>query len=610
MRKWVVVVIIVAVGIWLWPSSEQESIKRRADSAALRTTAFGPVKGGQDIHDTFAWLGVPFAAPPVAGLRWRAPRPPIPWSAPREAINFREPCTQLAGPLDGTLEEGPVVGNEDCLYLNIWSPRSHSESNSDALPVMVWIHGGGNSVGTANTYSGALLAAEGQVVVVTINYRLGVLGWMSHPALRTPDRDLLDASGNYGNLDMIAALQWVKNNIGHFGGAADNVTIFGESAGGLNVYTLIASPMANGLFHKAISQSGMVSTTPQWRAENFADDENPGHALSSREWLSGQLQYAGRAQDAKAAQAMQLLMTDEDVQEFMYSRSALQILQGLSGGAGMYFAPNSLRDGTVLPKETLFTLFDNPELYNNVPLITGTNRDEVKLFMAQDPVFVERRFGLLPRIRDLDAFNSTAAYGSDNWKALAVDESAARITDRGGKPVYAYRWDWDEGGKNFLVDFSTLLGASHGLEVPFVFGNFEGAIGVPGLYTEENIPGRDILASQMRSYWTQFAHTGAPGKGRRGDLHLWQPWGFSENNLMLLDTPSGGGLRMVEEPMTIAMLKERVARDKSITDLRERCSLYVEMFLLPNSGDDTWDEESYTALGCGLFEPWSLENRG
>ncbi|MCP4827586.1 MAG: carboxylesterase family protein, partial [Proteobacteria bacterium] len=219
-------------------------------------------------------------------------------------------------------------------------------------------------------------------------------------------------------------------------------------------------------------------------------------------------------------------------------------------------------------------------------------------------------FGLLPRIKDLDAFNSTAAYGSDNWKALAVDEAATRITDRGGKSVYAYRWDWDEGGKNFLVDFSTLLGASHGLEVPFIFGNFDGAIGVPGLYTDENIQGRDILAAQMRSYWTQFAHTGEPGKGRSGKQPLWLPWGASENNLMLLDSPSGGGLRMVDEPMTIAMLKERVAEDNNIPDLRERCSLYVEMFLLQNSGDDTWDEESYEAMGCGIYEPWSLESRG
>ena len=136
------------------------------------------------------------------------------------------------------------------------------------------------------------------------------------------------------------------------------------------------------------------------------------------------------------------------------------------------------------------------------------------------------------------------------------------------------------------------------------------AVLVAHYYTDENIQGRDILAAQMRSYWTQFAHTGEPGKGRSGTQPLWLPWGVSENNLMLLDSPSGGGLRMVDEPMTIAMLKERVAQDNNIPDLRERCSLYVEMFLLQNSGDDTWDEESYEAMGCGIYEPWSLESRG
>jgi para-nitrobenzyl esterase len=174
-------------------------------------------------------------------------------------------------------------------------------------------------------------------------------------------------------------------------------------------------------------------------------------------------------------------------------------------------------------------------------------------------------------------------------------------------PVYAYRWDWDEGGKSFIVDYSELLGAGHGLEVPYLFHDFEGSITAPGLYNDENIPARDLLAAQMRSYWSEFARTGSPGRGRDGDLPEWKHWTTFFPNLMLLDTRADGGLRMVKEPMTVAMLKKRLAEDPHIPDLRTRCALHVELFLHANHGDDVWDKRDYEALGCTEFDPWSLE---
>jgi para-nitrobenzyl esterase len=597
-----------AVTAFFWPASLREPAPRIADPLTERETTSGRVVGSSDADDTYAWLGIPFATPPLGDLRWRAPHPAKPWQDVREAIAFRNPCVQLSGPLDGLPDDsGAVVGSEDCLYLNVWSPRAHSSADAKKLPVMFWIHGGGNTIGTANTYPANGLAGGEDVVVVTLNYRLGFFGWMSHPALRTAERDALDASGNYANLDMIAALKWVRDNIANFGGDPGNVTIFGESAGGRNVYALLASPLARGLFHRAIAQSGSVSTTPRWRAENFHDDPQPGHKLSSREWLALQLQNAGRAKDHESAKAMQLLMSDEDIRNFMYSRSAQQILQGISGGAGMYSAPYGIRDGTVLPLATLYDVFRDPARYNSVPLITGTNRDEMKLFLAQSPEFVERRFGILPRIKDPQAYNGLAAYLSDNWKALAVDGAADIIAANAAQPVFAYRWDWDEGGKNWLVDYSELLGAAHGLEVAYIFNDFEGGISVPGLYNKDNIPGRDLLAAQMRSYWTEFAKTGVPGRGRNGVLPQWLPWNNNGPNLMLLDTASGGELRMVKEPMTVAMLKARLAQDPNIPDLRARCELHVQLFLLANAGDDVWDHGEYESLGCAGFPPWSLE---
>ncbi|MEZ5572563.1 MAG: hypothetical protein R3E64_11135 [Halioglobus sp.] len=273
----------------------------------------------------------------------------------------------------------------------------------------------------------------------------------------------------------------------------------------------------------------------------------------------------------------------------------------------MYPAPYGFRDGTVLPEATLYTVFSDPTRYNSVPLITGTNRDEMKLFLAQNPDYVERRFGFIPHIKDPAAFNSAAAYLSDNWKALAVDGAASIIAASGSQPVFAYRWDWDEGGKNLLVDYSELLGAAHGLEVAYIFNDFAGGIGAPGLYNDDNSPGRDLLGAQMRSYWSEFAHNGTPGRGRNGVLPLWLPWNTSGPNLMLLDTAAGGGLRMVKEPMTVTMLKQRVAQDKAIPDLRARCRLYVQLFMHANAGDDVWDEADYDALGCAEFDPWTLD---
>ncbi len=199
---------------------------------------------------------------------------------------------------------------------------------------------------------------------------------------------------------------------------------------------LLASPLAKGLFHRAIAQSGSVTTTPRWRAENFHDDpQQPGQKLSSREWLALQLQNAGRAKDRDAARAMQLLMSDEETRDFMYARSAQEILQGISVAALPACTAHhyGFRDGAVLPEATLYEVFRDPARYNSVPLITGTNRDEIKLFLALDPNFVETRFGFLPHIKDPQAFNRAAAYLSDNWKALAVDGVADIIAANGSQ---------------------------------------------------------------------------------------------------------------------------------------------------------------------------------
>ena len=601
--------VLIAIGVMLWPEQPTQPVVHPAAPETLRQTTAGPVVGFVDELNTHGWTGIPFAAPPIGDLRWAAPRLPEPWQEPLQAVTFNNACLQLWGILAGTDGElGQVVGSEDCLYLNVWAPAGSSDLDSEPLPVMFWIHGGGNTIGTANTSNGARLAAEQNLVVVTINYRLGVLGWLSHPALRQAERSAHDASGNYGTLDMIAALQWVQYNIASFGGDPDNVTIFGESAGGRNVYSLMFSPPAAGLFHQVIAQSGTPGTTPRWQAENYTDDDKPGHSLSSREWLAIQLQQAGKVTDRDAAKASQLLMSDAETLEFMHSRSSTELLAGIEGMMGMYPAPQVIRDGVVIPESHPYALLEDTAHYNSVPLMTGTTKDEAKLFMAQSPEFVEMRLGLFPRIINLDDYNRAAAYATDPWKAMAVDEPAEIIVNNSGKPVYAYRWDWDEGAQSWMADFANLLGAGHGLEVSWIFNDFDRTELVPGLYTEENIPGRDKLARQMRNYWGEFAHSGSPGRGTAKDQVEWAAWTSNGDNLMLLDTDAGGGLRMVNEPMTAALLKQRIAGDTALAQ-ELRCALYAGNFLQRSPGDNFWDEAEYRELGCEDYDPWRLQIR-
>ena len=316
-------VLIVGTGLWVyWYISRfsEETPPPVAAPATVRTIESGKIIGYVD-RESHAWVGIPFAAPPVDALRWKAPRAVEPWTETLQALEFGSQCPQSG------LGVGPPAGSEDCLYLNVWAPVN----TDDKRPVMYFIHGGGNHIGEAATpiYHGARYAREHDVVVVTINYRLGPFGWLAHPGLREPGESpqtLADNSGNYGTLDIIHGLQWVQRNITDFGGDPHNVTIFGESAGGFDVLTMMVSPLAAGLYHKAISQSGGMTLVPMSEAENYADDTNPGHGLSSRELVNKLLVADVRAGDRDTAKALQLTMSDAEVGEYLRSKSAEDIM--------------------------------------------------------------------------------------------------------------------------------------------------------------------------------------------------------------------------------------------------------------------------------------------
>jgi carboxylesterase type B len=221
------------------------------DPASRRTTPSGAVVGLRADYGSHAWLGIPYARPPVGALRWRAPQPPEPWTGTREALADGAACTQypsLAGGVSGPADE--PGGSEDCLVLNVWAPPFAPDAvpaGAARLPVMVWIHGGGHTIGEGGFYNGGNLAVTHRLIVVTINYRLGPFGWFRHAALRDGDASPAERSGNFGTLDLVRALAWVRDHAGAFGGDPGNVTVFGESAGGVNVFSLLLAPQARGL---------------------------------------------------------------------------------------------------------------------------------------------------------------------------------------------------------------------------------------------------------------------------------------------------------------------------------------------------------------------------
>jgi para-nitrobenzyl esterase len=605
MKKLIIAIAIIAVVLILvivrpWVP------KAVADDRAVRHPPAGDVVGFADKHNTFAWLGVPFASPPVGDLRWRAPQPLPRWRNQRPALTLSPPCTQLK--TLAILDKHALTGSEDCLYLNIWTPQLAPAADEIARkrwPVMVWIHGGGNTIGFAEATPGSHLAGAEQVVVVSLQYRLGVFGWFSHPALRQAAATQADASSNFGLLDLVAGLQWIHDNIAAFGGDPANVTIFGESSGGHDVVALMAASPAKGLFHRAISESGSVHATPRSEAENYLDDATAGLPYSTREYVN-QLLISDGAKDRAAAKARQQAMDNQALLAYLRGKSAKQLLKAVTGDMfGMYDWPVVIRDGYSLPDKPMMQDFADPAQYNAVPVILGGNRDEYKLFMMADPDLTTTRLGFVPQIRDLTAYNRITGYYSARWRAEAEGELAAALHKSQGDTVYTYRFDWDAEPAYSLVNLHDLWGAAHSIEINFVFGD-DVTTGLPFVRSKSNGAGRDTLSQAMMDYWASFARDGAPGNGGKPANPVWQPWRETGPSLMILNTSDLGGLRMSDDRQRIADIKERLRTDRAIATLEGRCKLYSGLFHAGFGDRNYWDEAEYKSLGCEHYPPGSF----
>ena len=573
---------------------------------SARQTPSGEVVGFDHPEGAHAWLGIPYAAPPVGDLRWRAPRPVAPWQGRRATLAFASPCVQIGSPLGGVGKGGEHAGNEDCLYLNVYAPRmSAVEATKAKLPVMLWIHGGGNTIGHGGFYDGGHLAVAGKAVVITFNYRLGPFGWFMHPALAgaaegssaNPSAasgnpllgNPLDASGNWGTLDTIAALHWVRSNASVFGGDPTNVTVFGESAGGTNVMALLISPLTQGLFHRAIVQSGGLGFSSVASGTHFSDDADPGHANSSAEVLTRLLIADGRATDRAAAKAKIATMNLSEIAAYLRGKDAWTVFAafGTKGLMGPNL-PSVFQDGAVLRQGDPLKLLGDPATHIAVPTLLGTNRDEPKIFMAFDPNNVYRAFGVPLMLKNGDDYDRKAKYGAMSWKLRAVDEIATALTNA-GQTVYTYRWDWDEEGSRLgFINLSKILGAAHGLEIPFVFGHFDLGPQTPLLFNEANAPGRKELSDAMVSYWANFAKRGTPDRGLDDKLVPWAAWTNMPGvpKLMLLASNAGGGTRMSDLQLTRDGLVAAMAQEPIST--AERCALFDNTFRFDR---DKWANE-------------------
>ena len=582
-----------------------------ADPQSVRQIQSGSIIGYAENNDIQLWKGIPYAKAPIGNLRWRAPQPVDPWQGQKPTLAFSERCPQL--PIEPMEDSGDksYLGHEDCLYLNVAAPYFSANAipqGDNRLPVMVWIHGGGNVWGATSQYEAFKnLAKRENVVVVSMNYRLGILGWFSHPALAETAATAEDRSGNFGTLDMIQSLEWVKENITAFGGNPDNVTIFGESAGGRNVFSLLASPRASGLFHRAIVQSGMPISYSVAEAENYLDDEQPGQANSSRELINNLLIASQTANDRSAAKNAQQAMSSTALRDYLYSQSTEQLFAEIqSGTTGEYFIPTIIRDGTVFSDKPFIELFADVNDYNAVPIMLGTNRDEMKSLMMGDGDYIEYRLGILPSVIDADSWNRDTGYVSAMWKVLGADEPASVLVEGGNPDIFVYQFDWDEMTSNWLIDWVTVLGAAHSLEIAFVMTDFEASMSYMPfpIIDDTNYETASVLATSMSSYWGQFAHTGQPQSGQSQSLPHWQAWGNKrgQQQSLVFDSSIDGGIRMDEVNLSRQSIRQQITADQDILGGEQAvCKLYAKLFNENPYFSKRLAEQSYqplTTQGC------------
>ena len=524
------------------------------------------------------WDDIPYAKPPIGNLRWKAPRE-ITYSENLLLPKDNNFCVQRPSGMGGSEGEGYFSGTEDCLYLDIKAPKNSSEKQ---LPVMFWIHGGGNTSGLKDLYDFSKMVKRHDVIVVSINYRLGPFGWFTHPAIQGLQSGL-DKTSNFGTLDIIEALKWVQSNISLFGGDPNNVTIFGESAGGHNVFSLLVSKEAKGLFHKAISQSG-YTTTIQTDLAFKQDGYSPTSNYASFNIVDKVLQK-------NAVKINQSSLDQKELRKILLDLSAKDFFSHYAKRPSYEDIPLMTADGVVIPVMGLRKALASKEHLNIVPTIAGSNRDEVKLWLGSAEYFVDLKFSPIGKLlgipkvflKDEDAFEIFNRYRSSAWKLRGVDGPLRSMKEAGNEILFAYRYDWDDHRRFVVGDFKKLIGAAHATEIPLLTGNNK-LVGDYGFLIYPRGPSKRFTSKNMMKFWANFAREGTPGKSTNSIK--WNAYNDPDkSNFIILDNRAN--LNMSSDMISFKSLVGDLDKETDVTDL-EKCVVLLQM--LTFVGDDLYDK--------------------
>lgn len=519
-------------------SSTVQALKDTSYSkGTLQTTKYGKVQGYEENEGkTLIWKGIPYAKAPVGQLRWKEPVNPDGWTSTLDATKDGNMGIQLSN--------GKIVGSENCLNLDIYRPNT----NQNNLPVLMYIHGGNNQTGASTEISAKELAVNANCVVVSVNYRLGVLGFNSLPALKTGDK--YEDSGNYALLDISKSLDWIKDNISYFGGNSENITASGFSAGGRDVMAMLISPIFKGKFQKAISFSGGMTT---------ADPEDSAKVIAK---AIAPLVVEDKVK-ATEDEAYAWLQTDsKDVKDYLYNLSADRLAK-LMGNAGIRMSafPHLYTDGTVIPKDGFET-----KNYNDVPLIMSTGAKEFSLFGRYDKKFAAIDDNTLMTNQELNSeLSFTLNYGSKLYELFNAEESAERMINKYDSPIYTcdFKWGLD---KNVVGDkMAQLAGPFHGIWIPFLTDE---VTGFAAMYKDSfNNPGANDLGSKFTGYISNFLWNGNPN-GQNPIECEWKPWTSAKNGTtsLILDADKNkANISMSDERIKYEDVLKQMEADTTVS---------------------------------------------
>ncbi len=558
------------------------------ESSTIQTTS--GITTGYENKGVIYWEDIPYAMPPIGDLRWKAPRKfgnNSNYNISPKENNF---CVQRPYSLGGAEGNSPYVGTEDCLYLDIFAP---SNIDAKSLPVLFWIHGGGNTSGLKDLYDFSKMVSKHEVIVVRINYRLGPFGWFYHPSIQDLQNGI-DKTSNFGTLDIIAALEWVNENISLFGGDQNNITIFGESAGGHNVYSLLVSAEAKGLFHKAISMSGYTTSISQ-QDMYYQEKETPSSNFTTKKVVDRVL--ADRLSKEDIAR-----ITKNEIREVLLEIPTEEFFNYYVDRDTYDEIPLTVADGIVIPNIGIHAALSEPKYLNVVPTIAGSNRDEVKLWLGTASYFVNVDYSFLGSIIGIpkvvlineDAFEAFSYYRSTAWKIRGVDQPLNSLYLAGNEDIYAYRFDWDDHRKYIIADFKKLIGAAHATEIPLLAGDTKLVGGYPlsDLIYPPSFSKRYTSNNMMR-LWTNFAKNGYPGF-TTNDIE-WKPYKSSNTNVseyIIIDKKKD--LRTENKSIHLSDLIEELSHDTRVNEI-EKCVILLQMLTLV--GNDIYDDMKHEYSG-------------